>query len=84
MAYRSVPQARAALPLGGFPPAGAYSRSRRFVDREDDRALLVVVNRGEMARDLSGVLPGRYEAHVITGSFENGVLAPMTAVVMFQ
>jgi len=54
------------------------------VDKEDDRALLVAVNRGEMLRDLSGVLPGRYEAHVITGSFENGVLAPMTAVVILQ
>lgn len=72
------------IPFAGTTDVFAYSRSRRFVDREDDRALLVVVNRGEMARDLSGVLPGRYEAHVITGSFENGVLAPMTAVVMFQ
>lgn len=66
------------LPLISTPDVFAYAR------RAGEHMLTIAVNRGERGHDLSGVLTGTPKVQVITGSFEGGVLAPLSAVVLLQ
>lgn len=66
------------VPFACVPDVFAYARTA------PDHQVVAAVNRGGNARDLSGVLYPHSRAYVVAGRFENGVLDPLSAVVILS
>lgn len=66
------------LPLISTPDIFIYQR------RAQEQILTVAVNRSGQPHPIGAVLPSSTVTHLLTGSYDNGVLAPLSALVLLE
>ena len=79
----SLYRENAFLAEANFLPVSCTGEVFVFTRDAQSRALTVAVNRSDAPQDVS-LVTEQGEQTVITGSYENGVLGPLSAVVIVE